>query len=268
MRILIADLSVNWIGCTRPSFNRKGRKMEKLYIATAVHTVIDATDFSEIFCKTVGDDHTLYIMRKGKAEILGLYTAKDVMKDALISFTEALERQGEPCYITEDGLSSYRLSQFEKIELINRGDQTLICGRRPENTVLLKTCQRLQDAEAEMDQIADIMAILRMSKGTSEQNEKLSDLGRFEALMRKHSLVIRTVPELEQHVFETKHKDRYPDGKIQYVEEYKRDMLVVKKIPEHAGEFIACSLPNTESVVKFVPKKYYSTLEAIVEDFR
>lgn len=98
--------------------------------------------------------------------------------------------------------------------------------------------------------------------------------------MLQNDLCIRPVPRTCRHIFEVNNAPDAPlpgqlrgqtvvSRQIMYLDEYKRDMLVVKTIPPHAGQFIVTSCRDTGQTVKFSgPLKYYDTLEEIIQDYK
>lgn len=88
----------------------------------------------------------------------------------------------------------------------------------------------------------------------------------FERFMRENSLVVRAIPQKVVHVFEASHIGEYPDGKIEFLPEYHRNMLLLEEVPEHAGMFVAEIQCNTAKSTRFSSKKYYASLEELAAD--
>lgn len=86
----------------------------------------------------------------------------------------------------------------------------------------------------------------------------------LEKTMVEHGAVLRAVPLKTVSIFEPCHKDKYPDGRIRYVEELGREMLVVERIPEHAGKFMVETARHTSPIVYFT-KRYFDHIEDAVE---
>lgn len=86
--------------------------------------------------------------------------------------------------------------------------------------------------------------------------------------MISHGVVLRAIPEKIRGVYEKRHIDKYPDGVIKYLDDYKREMLVVEIIPKNAGKFIFECARNTNSMVKFMGKKYFDSIEEAVESLQ
>lgn len=96
-------------------------------------------------------------------------------------------------------------------------------------------------------------------------NISLETLGK---LMVKHNLAIRAVPMVQRDIVEVRHKDKYPDGVIQYLPDFKREMLVTLRTPKHAGMFVVEKARGTAATVHFGPKKFYRSLEDIVKEYQ
>lgn len=92
------------------------------------------------------------------------------------------------------------------------------------------------------------------------------DIRELEAVMVKYGLVIKAVPEKVTGVYEKEHADMFPDGETKYLDEYKRDMLVVESVPEHAGKFLFSQVKNTDSTVRFKGEKFYDSIEHGIHD--
>lgn len=92
------------------------------------------------------------------------------------------------------------------------------------------------------------------------------DIRDLETIMVSYGVVLRAIPEKVRGIYEKRHIDKYPNGVIKYLDDFKREMLVVETIPKNAGKFIFECVPNTSSVVQFKGKKYYNSIEDAVED--
>lgn len=93
----------------------------------------------------------------------------------------------------------------------------------------------------------------------------ISELGR---LMVEHGACLRAIPNRARSVVEVQHADQYPTGKIVFLPEYDREMLVVESVPAHAGRFLVETCIGTSSTVHFSNEKFYSTLEEAVSVIR
>lgn len=94
------------------------------------------------------------------------------------------------------------------------------------------------------------------------------DIKELEKLMILNGIVLRAVPEKEIAIYETGHKDKFPDGTIRYIDAYKREMLVVERVPEHAGTFLTECMPNTSNTVKFTEKVFFGSIEEAMARFQ
>ena len=92
------------------------------------------------------------------------------------------------------------------------------------------------------------------------------EIKELEDIMITHSVVLRAIPKKVVGVYEKQHIDSYPTGTIQYLERYKREMLVVESIPKNAGKFIFECQRNTSSSVHFSGKKFFDSIEEAVAD--
>lgn len=93
------------------------------------------------------------------------------------------------------------------------------------------------------------------------------DIKELEKIMIEHGLVIRAVPKKVRSVFEKQHIDKFPDGKIEYLERYKREVLVVDQVPKNAGKFIIECAESACATIRFSGEKFYDSVEEAVEDF-
>ena len=92
----------------------------------------------------------------------------------------------------------------------------------------------------------------------------LDELG---AIMAKEGLVIRAIPETVTSVFDANEKNKalYPDGVVQFLPEYNREMLVVKRTPGCAGKFIFVRCNSTRTRVFFPSQStMYDSLSDVV----
>lgn len=87
----------------------------------------------------------------------------------------------------------------------------------------------------------------------------------LEHLMVEHGIVLRAIPNTVREILEVRHKDEFPDGKVVYLEEFHRDMLIVERVPKHAGEFLMECRQGTSEMVQFRRIFYKSIGEAIAD---
>lgn len=105
------------------------------------------------------------------------------------------------------------------------------------------------------------------SDRTAKASSKAASLKDLERLMIEKSLVIRAIPKIVTAIMEKSHAAEYPTGQVVYLEEYKREMLVVKQIPEHAGQFLAVKANHTSTNISFGKNLYFDSLEELIEYF-
>lgn len=73
----------------------------------------------------------------------------------------------------------------------------------------------------------------------------------LEKLMQEHGLVIRAIPKKVRMVCHPADQNNYPDGRVRYLEEYGRPMLVRESVPENAGKFLIESARTTDPSIHF-----------------
>lgn len=59
----------------------------------------------------------------------------------------------------------------------------------------------------------------------------------LEEVMRKYGSSIHAVKLEERDILEKQYADRYNDGEIKYMEEFKREMFIRTYVPKNAGKF-------------------------------
>ena len=87
----------------------------------------------------------------------------------------------------------------------------------------------------------------------------------LEQIMIQNAITIKAIPEKVVSVFEKCHLAEYPNGSIQYLDKYKREMLVVETIPKNAGKFVIGRNTGISSVVKYEGQFYDSIEDAIID---
>ena len=87
----------------------------------------------------------------------------------------------------------------------------------------------------------------------------------LEAFMKEYDVTIRVIPEKVRIVVEKSHIKDYPNGKIKYLEEYKREMCVAIRIPDNAGRFIYAKTKDTNSIAMFNSKVVFDSIADLVE---
>ena len=75
----------------------------------------------------------------------------------------------------------------------------------------------------------------------------------------------RAVPCMRYAILDKRHSKDYPNGSILYLDEYKREMLVVPMVPKHAGQFVVETNCGTSSMTTFQGRAFFKTLEEIVD---
>ena len=85
----------------------------------------------------------------------------------------------------------------------------------------------------------------------------------LETIMQEHGIVLRAIPNKTCGVYEVSHKDEFPEGRIVYLEEYKREMLVVERTPKNAGKFLIELVHSTAANVCFTAQ-FYDNIEGAV----
>ncbi len=83
--------------------------------------------------------------------------------------------------------------------------------------------------------------------------------------MVENAITIKAIPEKVVSIFEKSHLDKYPNGRIQYLDKYKREMLVVETVPKNAGKFVIGVNTGNSSVVRYEGKFYNSIEEAVAD---
>ena len=99
----------------------------------------------------------------------------------------------------------------------------------------------------------------------NDNMQKELTIEELERLMVEYGIVLRAIPTTVREILEVRHKDEYPDGKVVYLEEFHRDMLVVERVPKHAGEFLMECRQGTSEMVQFRRIFYKSIGEAIAD---
>ena len=84
--------------------------------------------------------------------------------------------------------------------------------------------------------------------------------------MVTHGAALRAIPEKVTEIYEVRHRDQYPDAKIVYLEDFKREMLVNERRPINAGKFILETGLGTLSKIDFSARQFYDSITQAVED--
>lgn len=90
----------------------------------------------------------------------------------------------------------------------------------------------------------------------------------LQAVMVTNSLAIRTISMQTTSIYDVSHASEYPGGHIEFLEEYGRKMLVVRKKPKLAGKVVVKNT-DTSATVRFNAIEPFDTiadaLKAIAE---
>ena len=88
----------------------------------------------------------------------------------------------------------------------------------------------------------------------------------LQKIMIDKGLAIRAIPMKTRTVVELRHKDQFPSGHAQYLEEFKREMWVEERDVRHGGQFVFESNCATKATIHFSGNKFYHSLEDLLED--
>lgn len=92
------------------------------------------------------------------------------------------------------------------------------------------------------------------------------DIKDLEKIMVEHGVVLRAIPMKVTGIYETRHQKKFPNARVEYLEDFKREMLIDERVPINAGRFIFEANQGTGSLVKFYAKKFYDSIEEAIED--
>lgn len=99
--------------------------------------------------------------------------------------------------------------------------------------------------------------------------DKLEELA---YLMIKTGACVRALPETVREVTDARHaKDKcyehpsYVKKEVRYLPQYKREMFVAERRPEHAGMFLLETGLGTMSGIRFSGKRYYGSLDEVLD---
>lgn len=88
----------------------------------------------------------------------------------------------------------------------------------------------------------------------------------LQKVMVEKGLSIRAIPLTSRIVVELRHRDEFPNGHAEYLEEFHREMWVEVRKNKHGGQFVVESKCATHSMVNFSGKKFYDSLMSLIED--
>ncbi len=84
-------------------------------------------------------------------------------------------------------------------------------------------------------------------------------------VMIEKGLAIRAIPMYRRIVVDIRHKEEFPNGHAEYLEEFKREMWVEVRKNKHGGQFVVESNCGTNATVNFSGKKFYDSLDALAK---
>ena len=90
------------------------------------------------------------------------------------------------------------------------------------------------------------------------------DIIELEKIMKEKGLVIRAIPNEVKSIYDAYHIKDYPNGKLEYIPQFGREMCVIMQAPKNAGKFMIESISHTYSEVKFNHTKYFDSIEEAI----
>lgn len=70
------------------------------------------------------------------------------------------------------------------------------------------------------------------------------------------NFALRRIPEFQNIIVEKRHLNEYPDGKIVYLDEYKREMCVCKRKLKYGGQWTIISKAGTAKSINIFSDQY------------
>lgn len=92
------------------------------------------------------------------------------------------------------------------------------------------------------------------------------DIKKLEEIMVTHGVVLRAIPRKITGVYEKRHREQFPNARVEYLEKFKREMLIDERVPRNAGKFVFEANKGTESTVKFHADRFYDSIEEAIGD--
>lgn len=93
------------------------------------------------------------------------------------------------------------------------------------------------------------------------------DINNLQRLMLKYGAVIKTIPEMHTNCIETRHAQdpvlNLISAKVEYREEFKRDMLVITQRNTLGGKFLLAFDQTQDTTVKFDKELIFDSIEQI-----
>lgn len=100
-------------------------------------------------------------------------------------------------------------------------------------------------------------------KNPGQKEKEPLTINVLEQIMRDYGVVIRAIPMCTHYVHEACYENQFPNGKVMYLKEYGRNMLIVTGIPKHAGKFLIEPAKHTSVTVRF-KERYFDTIEEAI----
>lgn len=92
-----------------------------------------------------------------------------------------------------------------------------------------------------------------------------SELSKLQDMLVKHGGVIRAIPMKTRGVYEAYNIDKYANGKVEYLPEFGRDMLIVEEVPKDAGKLLLVAGQSTSSTTQFKGALKFNTMEELID---
>ncbi len=91
---------------------------------------------------------------------------------------------------------------------------------------------------------------------------------KLERIMQEHGAVLRAVPNTTISIYETSlaHLCSRSNTRVEYLEGYNREMLVVESVPNNAGKFFIESVRSTSSTIQFSAVQFTNGPYDSIED--
>lgn len=87
------------------------------------------------------------------------------------------------------------------------------------------------------------------------------DIIELEKIMQEKGLVIRAIPNEIKCIYDSYHIKDFPEGKLEYVSQFNREMCIVMQKPKHAGKFMVERANHAYMDVKFNNSEYFDTIQ-------
>lgn len=92
------------------------------------------------------------------------------------------------------------------------------------------------------------------------------DIKELEEIMVSHGVVLRAIPMKVRGIYEIRHRNQFPNARVEYLEDFKREMLIDERTPKNAGKFIFEANQGTGDMVRFHANRFYDSIEEAMED--